>query len=64
MSLDHPNIIKVFGMYEDDASVFIVTELLRGGELFDRIVQHEYYSEGMAARVPGRLPHPVSRESR
>jgi serine/threonine protein kinase len=51
MSLDHPNIIKVFGMYEDDASVFIVTELLRGGELFDRIVQHEYYSEGMAARV-------------
>lgn len=51
MSLDHPNIIKVFGVYEDDASVFIVTELLRGGELFDRIVQHEYYSEGMAARV-------------
>ena len=30
---------------------YIVTEILRGGELFDRIVQRTYYSEHEARKV-------------
>ena len=37
--LDHPNILKVYEFYEDKRNFYIVTELLTGGELFDRIVE-------------------------
>ena len=48
--MDHPNIMNLVDyMAETDASGkkthFLVTELLEGGELFDRIVEKEYYSE-------------------
>mmetsp|Transcript_15067 Transcript_15067/g.27759 ORF Transcript_15067/g.27759 Transcript_15067/m.27759 type:complete len:343 (+) Transcript_15067:43-1071(+) len=49
--LDHPNIIQLHGMFQDDKHYFVVTELLQGGELFDRIVEKEFYSEKMAAKV-------------
>mmetsp|Transcript_12274 Transcript_12274/g.21903 ORF Transcript_12274/g.21903 Transcript_12274/m.21903 type:complete len:343 (+) Transcript_12274:391-1419(+) len=49
--LEHPNIIKLYGMYEDKDTFYVVTELLQGGELFDRIVDKEFYSEQMAAKV-------------
>jgi calcium-dependent protein kinase len=37
--VDHPHIIKAHGVYEDENSYHIVTEMCRGGELFDRIVE-------------------------
>ena len=33
-SLDHPNIIKLFEVYENDDWIFFVQELCKGGELF------------------------------
>ncbi|XP_073386020.1 calcium and calcium/calmodulin-dependent serine/threonine-protein kinase isoform X2 [Physcomitrium patens] len=47
----HPNVIHLIDVYEDDGAVHLVLELCRGGELFDRIVQHERYSERDAAKV-------------
>ena len=35
----HPNIIQVYDVYEDEDEVHIVTEMCRGGELFDRIIE-------------------------
>ena len=35
--------------YESDTAIFIVTELLSGGELFDHIVERGKFSENMAA---------------
>lgn len=32
---DHPNVIKIYGMYEDAKSYYIVSELIKGKELFD-----------------------------
>ena len=43
--LHHPNIIHLYGVYEDPAHYYLVTEQMRGGELFDRIVQKAYYNE-------------------
>jgi len=37
--VQHPNIIKLYDVYEDEHEVRIVTEICRGGELFDKIVE-------------------------
>lgn len=36
--LDHPHIIKLYGMYESKHSLHLVTEYAGGGELFDYLV--------------------------
>jgi len=49
--LDHPNIIKLYEYFIDEENIYIVTEICRGGELFDRIVEHEFFSELQAAKI-------------
>jgi serine/threonine protein kinase len=44
-SMNHEHIIKCEGHYDEPKTFYIVTELVAGGELFDRIVQKTYYSE-------------------
>lgn len=41
--LDHPNIIWIFEYYESENSLYIVTEYLDGGELFDKISEKEMF---------------------
>lgn len=36
--VNHPNIIKLEGLYESKNYIYIVMEMLKGGELFERIV--------------------------
>jgi len=33
--LDHPNILKLYEVFEDDKRYYLVTEECKGGELFD-----------------------------
>jgi len=47
--LDHPNVVKLLEAYESKTSVYLVMELVTGGELFDRIVQKGLYTENDAA---------------
>ncbi|XP_074570147.1 calcium-dependent protein kinase 20-like [Curcuma longa] len=47
----HPNIVNLKDTYEDDQSVHLVMELCEGGELFDRIIAREHYTEQAAAMV-------------
>lgn len=44
-SLNHRNIIRCFGFFEDVHKFYIVMEIVEGGELFDRIVTKTFYSE-------------------
>lgn len=53
--LDHPNIVKVLEFYQNNKYFFIVTEFLSGGELFDRIMDCEFFSEHSAAIVMQQL---------
>jgi len=39
-SIDHPNILKLVDLFEDESHVHVVTELYTGGELYDYICRH------------------------
>ncbi|XP_031624983.1 calcium/calmodulin-dependent protein kinase type 1 isoform X2 [Contarinia nasturtii] len=43
--LTHPNIVQLLETYEDKNKVYLVMELVTGGELFDRIVEKGSYTE-------------------
>jgi len=43
--VDHPNIVKLYKVYDEKKKFYMVLELMTGGELFDRIVEKEHYSE-------------------
>ncbi|XP_055857788.1 calcium/calmodulin-dependent protein kinase type 1 isoform X2 [Episyrphus balteatus] len=47
--LTHPNIVQLLETYEDKSKVYLVMELVTGGELFDRIVEKGSYTEKDAA---------------
>jgi serine/threonine protein kinase len=39
-----PNIIRVVDTFQTASMIYIVMELLRGGDLFDRIIEKERYA--------------------
>ena len=43
--LDHPNILKMYEFFEDEKRYYIVTDICKGGELFDEIVARGKFSE-------------------
>ncbi|XP_067852941.1 ribosomal protein S6 kinase alpha-6 isoform X2 [Heptranchias perlo] len=47
----HPNIITLKDVYDDGRYVYLVTELLKGGELLDRLLRQKYFSEREASAV-------------
>ncbi|XP_060640473.1 ribosomal protein S6 kinase alpha-1 isoform X1 [Anolis sagrei] len=47
----HPNIITLKDVYDDGKHVYLVTELMRGGELLDRILKQKCFSEREASSV-------------
>ena len=49
--LDHPNILKVYEMFEDKKYFCIVTELCQGGDLYDWIQANGVLGEQEAAIV-------------
>jgi len=49
--LSHPNILKLYEVYEDDEQFYLVMELVKGKELFDKIVERGMYSERDAANI-------------
>lgn len=49
--MNHPNVVKIYEIYEENDILYLCTELMSGGELFDRIVEKESYSEREAAET-------------
>ncbi|KAG7037928.1 Calcium-dependent protein kinase 29, partial [Cucurbita argyrosperma subsp. argyrosperma] len=46
-----PNIVEFKGAYEDEENLHLIMELCSGGELFDRIIKKDSYSEREAASI-------------
>jgi calcium-dependent protein kinase len=55
IKMDHPNIIKLYEVYEDKRYIHLIMELSTGGELFDRIMDRimskSLYTEKEAASL-------------
>ena len=49
--LKHPHIIRLYDVFDEPQYYYLVTEQMRGGELFDRIVAKQYYNEKEARDV-------------
>ena len=52
---DHPNIIKLYEIFESKRSYYLIMEECKGGEIFDRIIEHiqnkDMYSEKNASII-------------
>lgn len=48
---NHPNIVTLYSVYEDTTSAYLVMELLKGGELLDRILAVGQMCESEASAV-------------
>ncbi|CAK91222.1 unnamed protein product (macronuclear) [Paramecium tetraurelia] len=58
--LDHPNIVNIFELYQDERYYYLITEYLSGGELFDRIQQRNNLNESMAANYMKQILNAVN----
>ena len=45
----HPNLIEFYDAFETENDFYMVTDLVKGGELFEALVQHGAYSEKQAS---------------
>lgn len=48
---DHPNIVKLYEVFEEKDWVFLIQEYLAGGELFDYITDNDHLSEKEASFI-------------
>ena len=47
----HPNIIRIIELIEDHHNYYIISELVRGGELFKRLTKVSSFTEQQAADI-------------
>ena len=49
--IEHPNIIKLFDVFEDENYICLVIELMEGGELFELFYEQKRFSEDQAREI-------------
>lgn len=55
-NMDHPNIIKLFEIFDEKRKINLVMELVTGGELFDAIVARGNYTEKVTRAAISKKP--------
>lgn len=53
--VDHPNIVRMRQVFDCPRTFYMVMEIMTGGELFDRIVEKEKYSEEEARQTVRKI---------
>jgi len=54
-SVEHPYIVRCFDAIDSPDKMYLVMEIMKGGELFDRIVDKGHFTEADAAGVTAKL---------
>ena len=57
--LDHPNILKMYEFFEDEKRYYIVTDLCKGGDLFDTIINKGSFTEEDASMLVKQVLYAV-----
>eukprot|EP01098_Paradermamoeba_levis_P015883 TRINITY_DN830_c0_g2_i1.p1 TRINITY_DN830_c0_g2~~TRINITY_DN830_c0_g2_i1.p1 ORF type:complete len:402 (-),score=153.21 TRINITY_DN830_c0_g2_i1:198-1280(-) len=57
--IDHPNILKLYEVYEEEEDFYLVMELVNGKELFDKIVDRGQYSEKDASNIVRQIVNAI-----
>ena len=56
----HPNVIRLHEVFTDELHVYLVMELMRGGELLDRLKKRHSFTEAEASTIFQQLVSAVS----
>ena len=59
-NLNHPNIVRLYEVFEDKKTIHLVTELCDGRELFEEIQSRRNFSELEAAIVTKQILQAIS----
>ena len=59
-AMDHPNIVRLFEVYEEKKYFHLVTEYCEGGELFDHLAAKGVYRESEAAALMRKVLRAIS----
>ena len=57
---DHPNITKCYNVFDTPKRLYILLELVKGGELFDRLVDRGAFSESKARHIFRQLTRGIA----
>lgn len=53
--MDHPNIVKLYEVFQDAKKYYLVTELCTGGELFEKLSKDDLMDEAESAHIMKQL---------
>jgi serine/threonine protein kinase len=59
-TLDHPNIVKLVDTFETADRIYVIMELMKGGELFDYVVEKGTLSEQEASVIIRKITSAVA----
>ena len=59
-NLDHPAIMKLYEVYETMLGIFLIMELLEGGELFEHLKRKKTFTERDCAFMLTRIMEPLA----
>ncbi|CAN0017009.1 unnamed protein product, partial [Heterosigma akashiwo] len=55
LTVDHPNIVKLYDVFEDQTYIHLVQQLCTGGELFEHIVSRYDHEQSYGEREAAQL---------
>lgn len=58
--MDHPNVVRIYDVFEGERDLFLVLEYVDGGELFDYLVNHGRMEPQKALRYFKQIIHGLS----
>ena len=58
-SIKHPNVVRLFEIYNTPTELILVMELVTGGELFEKLAAADKHSEVCCRPRPWALPSPA-----